>query len=333
MADNTIIQQGSFTSTGAPVTLNLRSGVDWIKTINFTQSAGTTQWKSVEHAWYSGMAQNDSVLKDHGAASSVLNSGNSSTAINGATHSGFTIWNGNNAANYPFYAVTAGTNATQPVFSTGNTGVLTTGSIVRLTGSAQTDINGMDFTVDTVTANTSFRMEAPLQQAPGVVAGAAGFYQMIAPSLSVYQKFYPSRRTIVNISNANPGVVTTSVDHGLVTGQQVRLNIPDLAGMTELNGTGGIYPTYTVTVINAYQFSIGVDTTAYTAFYFALPGDVPFTPAEMIPVGNYPSSTGSLTDATIDQSFSGVTLAGGALCPAGENAEVIYWIAGKSFNI
>ena len=36
---STIIQSGSFTSTGVSVDLDLRSDVDWVEVINYTQMA------------------------------------------------------------------------------------------------------------------------------------------------------------------------------------------------------------------------------------------------------------------------------------------------------
>lgn len=67
-----------------------------------------------------------------------------------------------------------------------------------------------------------------------------------------------STGTITNITQANPGVVT-SVNHGLLTGNQILIS--DVVGMTEVNGV-----TFTITVLTANTFSIGVDTTAYGAY-------------------------------------------------------------------
>jgi len=61
------------------------------------------------------------------------------------------------------------------------------------------------------------------------------------------------------ITQANPGVVTTAAAHGLSTGNVVTLT--GVLGMVEILAT----TRYTITVINATSFSIGVDTTAYTA--------------------------------------------------------------------
>lgn len=63
---------------------------------------------------------------------------------------------------------------------------------------------------------------------------------------------------ITGITQANPGVVT-AVAHGLTTGDQVW--ITNAAGMVQVNRRR-----FTVTVLTANTFSIGIDTTGYTAW-------------------------------------------------------------------
>lgn len=65
--------------------------------------------------------------------------------------------------------------------------------------------------------------------------------------------------TVTNITQANPGVVTTSASHGYTTGDEVILS--GIVGMEELNGRQ-----VTVTVLSTTTFSIGIDTTSYTAY-------------------------------------------------------------------
>jgi hypothetical protein len=65
-----------------------------------------------------------------------------------------------------------------------------------------------------------------------------------------------SKTFISGVTNANPGVVTTTINHGLVTGQG-GVHIADVVGMTGVNGGP-----YTVTVIDEKTFSFGVDTTS-----------------------------------------------------------------------
>lgn len=65
---------------------------------------------------------------------------------------------------------------------------------------------------------------------------------------------------ITNITQANPAVVTTSVPHGLVTGDEVR--ITGVVGMVEVNDRD-----FVITVVDADEFSLdGEDSTAHTAY-------------------------------------------------------------------
>lgn len=66
--------------------------------------------------------------------------------------------------------------------------------------------------------------------------------------------------SITNITNGNPGVVTTDLNHGFVTGQN-DVTISGVLGMTAVNGGP-----YTVTVISPNQFSFGVDTSAMPTY-------------------------------------------------------------------
>jgi len=65
--------------------------------------------------------------------------------------------------------------------------------------------------------------------------------------------------TITNVTQANPGQVTTSAAHGFSDGEIV--GITGVVGMTELNGNS-----YTVTVVDTTNFTIGVDTSGFTAY-------------------------------------------------------------------
>ena len=330
--DGTIIQQGTFTSTATNKTIVLRSDVDWMRTYNLTTIGNSTQWDSTEHYWQRGMAVGQSILNFHAAATQVISTTTSVAGFNAvANRPAFYLINSATLTAGAAVAVTAGTNATQPVYSTANTGFLAAGAIVRIYGTAQTDINGLDFSVDTIVANTSFRLANTLQQAPGVIAGANGFWRYIAPDLATYKLFYPGNRVIANITAANPAVITTLVDHGYTAGQAVRINVPAVCGMQEMNGLIG-----TVTVVNASSFSVNIDATGFSAFAFPLTTAVPFTPAEVVPVGATPSVLQPLGDATTNVGYTGIILgSAGAVSgsPVGVSGDVIYWRAGKSFNV
>jgi hypothetical protein len=65
---------------------------------------------------------------------------------------------------------------------------------------------------------------------------------------------------VTGITNANPGVATTSLNHGLTTGQS-NVHIAGVVGMTGVNGGP-----YTVTVLSPTTFSFGVNTTSAGAY-------------------------------------------------------------------
>jgi hypothetical protein len=67
-----------------------------------------------------------------------------------------------------------------------------------------------------------------------------------------------STKAITGISQANPGNVLC-VGHGFVTGDKIK--IISVGGMTQVNN---LY--FTVTVVDADNFTIGVNTSAYTAY-------------------------------------------------------------------
>lgn len=319
MAYNTCIQQGFFTSTGANTTLQVRSGVDWIKTFNYTQIAANAVSTGYEFYWQLGMAAGTGIeTQSNGAGTAV----NLLTLASG----GFTLVDSSLNSPGPKIATTAITNATRPVVSTGNTAGLATGSVVRLSATAAVpNIMGIDFSIDTIVGNTSFRIANLLANAPGAVGGG-GFYQVI-PFDPLY---YPTKRFIVNISQATQAVVTTSVNHGYVAGQSVRLSIPTVFGMTQANNL-----LVNIVSVTASTFTIALDTTAFSAFVYPGPTAVPFTNAICVPVGEETdafSNPNLLDDATVNTGYIGVLLGAGVNGPAGQAADVIYWVAGKSFN-
>jgi len=321
MAFNTCIQQGYFVSNGTPATIQVRSGVDWIEVYNYTQIAASNVLTGYQFYWQLGMPQGGGLVYVSNAAATAIDL---AVTLPG---NGFTLVDSSMVAPGPKIATTAITNATQPVVSTANTAGLSVGSVVRLSSTAALpNIMGVDFTIDTIVNNTSFRISNALANAPGAVGGA-GFYQVI-PYDPIY---YPTKRYIVDITNAALAVVTTSVNHGYVAGQSIRLSVPSQFGMTQANGL----LVDIVQVLSASTFSISLSTTAFSAFVYPGPGAVPFTPAYCNPVGEETdafSNPNLLDDATVNTAYIGVMLAAGILAPAGQNGDLIYWKAGKSFN-
>lgn len=380
--DGTIIGQGSFlanlvnsTATitaAAPTIIQIPSGADWLKVYNYTQfgSAGTSTATfqgsanaavGAEFYWQRGMAAGTGIVKYRNATTTPA------IAFDTLATGGFTLYDpsGQDALALPLLgnavATTASTNATRPVVSTASTAGISVGTIVRMSNTAQTDVNGIDMVVGAVTANVSFTLLTatnPLATAPGAIGGA-GFYRIV----NYNALYYPRRRYVVKVTQAVTPTVSTSIPHGLCAGQLVRFEIPDLipvAGMTQLNKQ-----TATVlSVTDDYNFVINIDTSAYTAFAWPTIAQQPSSFPHFNPVGEdtanalvnlnaqvptiaglqiFNTNTGILSDSTVNTGFLGMILGSGGLGtlsgtaiigPAGTTTssvpDTIYWVAGKS---
>lgn len=321
MAYNTVIQQGSFTSTGANQVIQVRSGVDWIEVWNVTQINANAANTGYQFYWQLGLPQGAALQTESNGAANAVN-------INYVAAGGFTLQDSSLNTPGPKIATTGTTNVVRPVTSTASTAGMSNGStIARLSNiAALPNICGIDFTVGTIVANTSFAWLNALANTPGAVGGA-GFYQII-PFDPLY---YPTRRYVINITQASPAIVTTSVNHGYVVGQAVRLQVPTVFGMTQANNL----LVDIVSTPTTGTFGIALDSTAFSAFTYPGPAAVPFTPAAVIPVGEETdafSNPNLLDDATVNTGYIGVLLGSGANGPAGQNGDFVLWKAGKSFN-
>ena len=92
-----------------------------------------------------------------------------------------------------------------------------------------------------------------------IVGGNGDNYQVayaIFNGLFNVSELQGSEILVLGITQANPGVVTTDLNHGLVNGETAK--ITGLNGMGPLNNVP-----FTVTVINPTSFSVGIDTSGY----------------------------------------------------------------------
>lgn len=95
-----------------------------------------------------------------------------------------------------------------------------------------------------------------------IVGGTADPHEIayaIFRSVGDISSLVGSTMVVTAITLANPGVVTTELNHGYATGDIVEIN--GATGMTAINGVP-----LTVTVITEKTFSIGVNTSGYSAY-------------------------------------------------------------------
>jgi len=372
--DGTILSQGSFVVPATIVNqiIQIPSNADFMWVKNFTQygNIGTPATATgLNFYWQRGMPVG-SAMVEYGA------NGVKTLSADTIPSGGFTLYDpsgqsGSYAAPIlgPAVATTATTNARQPVVSTASTAGISVGTVVRMSNTAQTDVNGIDMVVGAVTLNTSFTLLTANNQLggtfnpggitpPGVVGGA-GFYRIV----NVDSSFYPRKRYVTNVTQANNAQVSTSIAHGMTPGQAIRFLIPAVSGMTQLNSTPQNNYQYStvLTVIDDYTFTIDTNTTSFTAFLWPLYSQTPCSFPEMTPVGENTATsltalgaqvptvggvqipntnTGILADSTVNTLYLGMILGTGGTGasltaaisgPAGSVAgDVMYWVAGKS---
>jgi len=102
--------------------------------------------------------------------------------------------------------------------------------------------------------------------------------------------FQPAMWIISAITNDNPAQVTTTADHGYVSGEIVRLVIPSNFGMIQANQLYG-----EITVTGNTTFTIDIDTTNFDAFAAPSPTPDAYTCAQVIPMGEISSTLAGVT--------------------------------------
>jgi hypothetical protein len=331
--DNTIIQQGRFTSTGTTEIIEIRSDIDWMKVLNYTVADDDTQTTAVgvEYYWQRGMAN------DTGIEYKKSNAANASQLTTAMASGGFTLIDSSIVTPGGAVAITGASNVVRPIISTTSTAGLSAGDVVRLSSVTGAEgLDGIDFTIDTIVSNTSFRLAGALQQAQGA-AGTAGFYRKI-PFNPIY---YPSYRYILNITQAASAVITLSVPSNYTVGSKVRFVIPSVIyDMVEIDGLIGTITAVDDTVATQ-TITVNIDSTGFTAFNFPTAAESVanvLSKAMVVPVGmntSYSITNGVniLSAATDNIAYIGMSLAAGADSPAGVTSDVVYWVAGKSFSV
>lgn len=313
------IQSGWFVSTGEDFYLSMRSDVDSIKVYNYT-TAAAVGGVGCEFTWVRGMDAGTGLVYSKTAATDALE-------LTDMAAGGFTLFDTSIPVVVGPVATTASTNAAQPVVSTGSTAGLVTGEVVILSGiNAAPTICGIPFDIDTVVANTSFRIRWPLANAPGAVGGA-GFYRHAVSGSNI---FSPKLRYIANMESVGEfTVVTTTVVHGYAAGDKVRLYVPSAAnGMIQADNLQA-----TILAIDTVNntFTLDLDSSSFSAFVWPAAVDSPYTPAQCMAFGS--PAAGNLTlleDATRNESAIGIILGGGVGFPGGDTGDIMYYVAEKS---
>lgn len=244
-----------------------------------------------------------------------LNAAGTAMLPGAVTTNGIALYDGHNSVQLGSQITGTTITKANPAVATATAHGLQTGDVILMTNNAvMTQLGGLAFTV-TVTGANTFTIPINTNTANFTAETSFKFKRVVVGSL-----FYPAHATIDAITAANPMVVSTTVNHGLQVGQQVRLNVPAIYGMTQANNIQSV-----ITAVTATTFTLGnVDSSAFTAFAF--PGPVATagaaSPAKVIPIGSapVPVTSGLLTyyddllvDSTLNQQFQGFIIGTGLL--------------------
>lgn len=318
--------EGYFTADGNAKTLNIPCGFDFIEVENVTRIATPQNGTGVKFRYYTGMSAGQAIQEQ--------TDGSGVVTINKLTSNGFqAITTGDPQMPGLQLSGSAISSASVPVASSSNTGGLSNGGIVMLYNVAGgTQFNGMQFTVDTVVANTTFR----LPYAPQIVA-ATTFNYRILPN---QPEFYPRRLFITKmVSSGASTVVTLSVTHNLTVGQRIVMSlIPSMYGMVQMSQQRGLI---TAIDLTNNTITVDVDSSGFTAFAFPLTATAAtaHTQPQLIPFGdgldasNPLETSSTLAGSTRNTAINGVVLGAGANGPAGQSGDFIVWKSQKAEKV
>ncbi len=277
----TIVTQGTFTqpSTAVGQIIPLPSGADYMKVINITQMGTASPTACVAGEWFGGglTANNDGLRwRKAGSSAILIDKFSNSTATNGFTYvtsfpqpeaalTGTTITQANGA-------VASVTNT----YSEGDTVV-----IYNAVGMEQ--ISGMTFTISSVNGSQFTLLGL---DSSGFAAAATAFS---VRRVNRFTPVEPSFLYVTKVTQAAQAQVTVSQANSVYLGQKIEFTVPGSFGMVQLNNyyQAQNLPAVVTSIVDAYNFTINVNTTNFTAFAFPASSGSPTTQlfATLAPAG------------------------------------------------
>jgi len=345
MAEYSRIATGSTVSNGVTTSVVLPFVPNFIEIWNPTQAAAAAG--GVSRAWWTSDMGT-------GTAQYVTTSVGPADGSHVATTGGFSIIQAGLSLQYgPVYNHAVGdfsiSTANPAVVTTTVAHGLVTGNVIifqnlyqtATTGMAQ--IGGMAFTVSSASTTGFTLLGLP---AAGFAAAATA---VTSRRIYQYNQMLPEFMYVTAISQASQAVVTVSVDptNLVYVGQKLVFQIPQSFGMTQLTtagspGTQDLPAVVTAVNYAAYQFTINVNTSAYTPFAFPASTLSPTSPlfATVAPAGSSTQYIPSLQTYTgydftrqpfrSSQQFPLMNLQAGAQSPAGSSGDIIVYQAWKA---
>lgn len=273
----TILDGGSYTSTGASQFIPLPSSADYFQVWNVTQMALTGS-VCVGGEWFGpkfGLGQsaaNDGLRwRKAGTSAILIDTFATATASNGFTYVTTLPRVEAQAAN----AITAISAANPAVVTQTNT--YADGDIIRIYNTTgDLTISGMDFQISSTSGAGYTLLGLANIAGNGLAAATGGNTRKVGSTLLAPLAVNPEMMYVTNLSQATQMVVSTSVDPSLwySVGMKIHLSVPDSFGMIEADQlTGTILAVNAVAAsgnIGAYNVTVDIDSSAFNAFAFPL---------------------------------------------------------------
>jgi len=326
-----LVQGGSFVSTGAGQYIPVPGGINYFRVLNLTQAAAQTNGVGFNFEWFAdrtpiGGAELTSFIS-YATTPAVL-----ANLTSVETSGGFVYNPGPGSVSYPIQTGTAITAAGPAVATATNT--LSNGDRVRLTGvNNMTQITGIVATVSSV-SGSNFTLAG--LNTTGFTASTAFKFQKIGP----FEPVLPEYAIITNISNATNGVITLSAITNYQPGMKIRLanttnyNMPSIEGAEATILSVGTFTTY-----GTYTLTTDLNTSSAGTWTWPASGLAPTVArfatvapdgqhAYYDPVANIQYGY-NVTQAPFQSAYPTPTmyLYPGASGPAGQNGDVIEWMA------
>lgn len=327
----TIVTQGTFTQPATAVNqiIPCPSGIDYFKTINYTQM-NLTGSVCVGGEWINGVSNQNDGIRWKKAGSNVINMDLFSTSTASAGFTYVTSFPQPEAA----LTGTTITNATPAVATVTNT--YSEGDSVVIYNSVGAEMySGMTFTISSV-SGSGFTLLG--LNSPGSAA-TAFTVRRVPKTMPVEPRFM----YVTGVTQANPCVVTLSQAHNYVVGQAVTFQIPGSFGMQQLNTFYAPQSRpWIITAVGTYTVTLNVDSTNFTAFAFPATALTPTTQlfATMAPAGQI-TQYNPISNVQVGYNFQYVPfhnglfvpymyIPAGANSPGGAANDVIFWQGLKS---
>ena len=333
----TIVTQGTFTQPATAVNqiIPLPSGADYFVSTNLTQmNLAPNPGVCVRGEWYGGglTNDNDGLRWTKTLSTNAINISKFSTAT---ASNGFTYVTKFPAPQAALTGTTI-TNANPAVATVTNT-YSNGDQVVIYNAVGMEQISGMTFTISSV-SGSGFTLLG--LNASGFSAGATAF---TVRRVNQFTPVEPSFLYVTAISQAAQAQVTVSQANSVYLGQKLEFTIPASFGMVQMTNfyMPQSLPVVVTSIVDAYNFTVNVNSTNFTAFAFPTSAMSPTAQlfATVAPAGQstqYNPTTGIQTGYNFQQIpfHTGqfvpyMYLPAGALSPGGSAADVIVWQAYK----